>query len=56
MQTNLERERSSIYNEHPLAYLRVNVSVQQFDAFFRTYGIGEGDGMYVPPAERIALW
>ena len=41
---------------HPLAYLRVNVTVQQFDEFYETYGIKEGDGMYLAPEERIAVW
>ncbi len=41
---------------HPLAYLRVNVMVQQFQEFYDAYGIEEGDGMYLPPAERLQVW
>ena len=41
---------------HPLAYLRTNVVVQQFDKFYETYGVGEGDGMYLAPEDRIAVW
>jgi len=43
-------------NEHPLSYLRVNVTVQQFDEFYETYGIQPGDGMYLAPEDRIAVW
>ena len=41
---------------HPLCYMRVNVSVQQFDEFFEAYGIKEGDGMYLAPEDRILIW
>ena len=41
---------------HPLNYLRSNVSSAQFDEFLETYGIKEGDGMYVAPDDRIAVW
>ena len=41
---------------HPLTYLRGNVTVQQFDEFLETYGIEEGDGMYLAPEDRIAVW
>ena len=43
-------------DEHPLAYLRVNVTLQQFDEFLEFYGIQEGDGMYLAPEDRIAIW
>ena len=41
---------------HPLSYLRINITVQQFDEFYETYGIQEGDGMYLAPDDRIAIW
>ena len=41
---------------HPLDYLRVNVTLQQFDEFYDTYGITEGDGMYLAPEERLSIW
>ena len=43
-------------NEHPAEMLRVNVTVAQFDEFQQTYGITEGDGMYVAKEDRIAVW
>lgn len=42
--------------EHPLNYLRVNCILQQFEEFYDTYGITEGDGMYLAPEERLELW
>lgn len=41
---------------HPLHYLRVNVTVQQFDRFLEAFDIREGDGMYLDPAERVLVW
>ena len=49
----IERIRT---DPHPLAYLRVNVTLQQFDEFYETYGIKEGDDMYLAPEKRIAIW
>ena len=44
------------FDPHPLAYLDVNVPVQQFDEFYDAYGVKEGDGMYLAPNQRLALW
>ncbi len=41
---------------HPLNYLRVNAVVQQFQEFYDTYGVKEGDGMYLAPEDRVAVW
>ena len=43
-------------DDHPLGCLRTNVTVQQFDEFYETYRIGPGDGMYLAPEDRIAIW
>ena len=43
-------------DEHPLGFFRTNVTLQQFDKFFETYGIGPGDGMYLAPEDRILVW
>ena len=43
-------------DSHPLNYLRVNVILQQFDEFYDTYGITEGDGMYLAPEDRLVIW
>ena len=49
-------ENAVLTDTHPLHYLRGNVTVQQFDEFLETYGIREGDGMYLAPEDRIAVW
>lgn len=41
---------------HPLPFYRVNVGLQQFDEFYETYDVKEGDGMYLAPGERIKVW
>ena len=43
-------------DQHPLNYLRTNVTVSQFDEFINTYDIKEGNGMYLKPDERILVW
>ena len=43
-------------DEHPLEYLRANIALQQFDEFYETYDIKPGDGMYLAPEDRIAIW
>ena len=55
-QTCLVNEQGDINNEHPLRHLRVNAVVSQFDEFQKTYGIEEGDVMYLAPENRINLW
>ncbi len=41
---------------HPLAFLRTNVVVQQFDEFRDAFSIQPGDGMYLAEEDRIAVW
>jgi putative endopeptidase len=41
---------------HPQGYLRINSVLQQFDEFLDYYGITEGDGMYLAPEDRVAIW
>lgn len=41
---------------HPLSYLRTNVTVQQFDEFYDTFDVKEGDNMYLAPEDRILVW
>ncbi|MDO4530432.1 MAG: M13 family metallopeptidase [Bacillota bacterium] len=43
-------------DEHPLAFLRTNVTLQQFDEFNETFDIQPGDGMYLAPEDRISVW
>ena len=41
---------------HPMRYLRVNATLAQFDDFYTFYDIKPGDGMYVAPDDRVAVW
>ena len=41
---------------HPMRYLRINNTLAQFDEFVDFYGITEGDGMYIAPEARVAVW
>ena len=52
----LQNAYAGINDVHPLAYLRVNCTLQQFDEFLDCYGITEGDGMYLAPADRVTIW
>lgn len=55
-QDSLVNERGDITDAHPLPHLRINTTVQQFDEFLDTYGVEEGDGMYLAPKERVVIW
>lgn len=41
---------------HSFNKVRVNRTLQNFEEFYQTYGIQEGDGMYVAPADRVQIW
>ena len=45
-----------INDTHPMGYLRINATLQQYDEFLDFYGITEGDGMYLAPEDRVAIW
>ena len=45
-----------INDVHPMPYLRINCTLQQFDEFLDFYGITEGDNMYLAPADRVNIW
>lgn len=52
-----EAEQNNLnYDSHPLHYLRTNATVQQFEEFYTTFDVKEGDGMYLAPEDRIAVW
>ena len=44
------------YDAHSPALIRVNAVLSTLDAFYETYGIKEGDGMYIAPEDRISRW
>ncbi len=41
---------------HAPAKLRANIQLQNFDEFFDTFDIQEGDGMWRAPEDRVAIW
>lgn len=41
---------------HPMRYMRINVTLSQYDDFINFYGIQPGDGMFTAPEDRIAVW
>jgi putative endopeptidase len=41
---------------HSPGVVRVNRVLQSVDQFYETYDIGPGDGMYVPPEDRLQIW
>ena len=43
-------------DSHPMNYLRTNATLAQFNEFLSFYGIQEGDGMYIAPEDRVAVW
>ncbi len=55
-QSTLIKEQGDINEAHPAVYLRVNSVIQQFDEFYETYDIKEGDMMYLSPEDRISIW
>ena len=47
---------SMVIDAHPLDGARVNMTVQQFQKFMDTFGVTEGDGMYLAPEDRVSIW
>lgn len=41
---------------HAPHYLRINVTAQQFQEFYDTFGVTEGDNMYLAPEDRFLVW
>ncbi|MFV0515884.1 MAG: M13 family metallopeptidase [Aminipila sp.] len=41
---------------HSNGMIRVNQAVKNFEQFYKTYNVVEGDGMYIPPEDRITIW
>lgn len=54
--TRKDLEFLSIQGEESTANIRVNRVLSNFEEFYKTYNIQEGDGMYVDPKERVNVW
>lgn len=56
-QSTLDSLRMKILiDHHPMHYMRINATLAQYDEFLNFYGITEGDGMYIAPEDRVAIW
>ena len=53
---SLQMAYARLNDSHPMGYLRINGTLQQFDEFLNFYGITEGDGMYLAPEDRVSIW
>ncbi len=54
--TDQEKARLTNLDPHSLAVNRVNVSIRNFQTFFKAFDIREGDPMFRPEAERVHIW
>ena len=41
---------------HPISVFRVNGVVNQFEKFYSTYDIKDGNKMFVPADQRLNIW
>ena len=41
---------------HSPEIIRVNAILSTVNSFYETYGVKEGDGMYIPTEKRISRW
>ncbi len=49
-------QRQVMSDSHSPDSVRVNRLFETCDKFFETYGITEGDGMWVAPEDRVSIW
>ena len=54
--TEAEIRRRTMSDVHSLGCWRVNGAFPHIDAWYDTYGVKEGDKMYLPKAQRLDLW
>ena len=51
-----EAQRRNEEDVHAASYIRVNLTLIQFEEFRNCYNITLGDGMYIDPEDVIAIW
>ncbi|MFW2489760.1 M13 family metallopeptidase [Clostridium chromiireducens] len=56
IETKEEEDSSLQYNVHAPNKVRNNITITQFDKFYETYGIKQGDKMYIKPEDRVQIW
>ena len=45
-----------VADPHAPSEFRANATLRNFPMFMEVYGVKEGDGMYLPPEERVKIW
>ena len=43
-------------NTTNLGEYRTTGTIRKMDAFYEAFDVKEGDGMYLPPEERVEIW
>jgi predicted metalloendopeptidase len=51
-----ETKRRLTTDPHSPAKFRANGAAVNIDAFYQAFGVQEGDGMYLAPADRVKIW
>jgi putative endopeptidase len=41
---------------HSPSEFRANQILKNIDAFYEAFGVKQGDGMWLDPAERVRIW
>ena len=48
--------RRTKIDEHSLGKWRVNATLRNLAPFYKAFGIGENDAMYMAPEKRVIIW
>jgi endothelin-converting enzyme/putative endopeptidase len=51
-----EARRQALSDPHSPPRFRVNGVVRNIDAWYEAFGVGEGDALYLRPADRVRIW
>ena len=51
-----ETKRLLTIDPHSPARFRANGAAVNVDAFYEAFDVKEGDGMWLPPEERVKIW
>ena len=54
--TDKELERRLTVDPHAPSKARTNVVLRNIPAFYEAFGVKPGDGMYLPPEQRVEIW
>ncbi len=56
MQREDYKRRLQTVDVHSPDKARIMIPMKNFQGFYDVYGLQEGDGMYLPPEERVKIW